>query len=214
MTILMDQNTLKILEEIESGYDRVAEKFSATRNFFWKDLEFLSNLVKRGDKILDFGCGNGRLLEILQSQKIEYLGVDVSGELIKRAQKKYPQWRANFRKIEAHKSLPFLDDFFNVIFSVAVFHHFPFEYQKEKIRDLYRVLSPDGKLALTVWNLQEKYEGKETEISFQDNKGNVFNRYHYVFDKEELKNLVEEAGFRVKKCDIINKKNILIITEK
>ncbi|MFA5994708.1 MAG: methionine biosynthesis protein MetW, partial [Parcubacteria group bacterium] len=85
----------KIIGQIEAGYDQMAEKFSGTRSFFWPDLDFIKNYIKEGDRVLDFGCGNGRLLEILQEKKMQYYGVDVSQRLIALAQAKYPQWAPN-----------------------------------------------------------------------------------------------------------------------
>ncbi|MFH1192254.1 MAG: class I SAM-dependent methyltransferase [bacterium] len=38
--------------------------------------------VKNGMKILDIGCGNGRLLQALENRGIEYVGVDNSRNLI------------------------------------------------------------------------------------------------------------------------------------
>ena len=220
----MDKNTRKILDEIEAGYDLVAEKFSATRNFFWKDLEFIADIVSSGDKILDFGCGNGRLLEIIGKRNIEYQGVDVSSGLVEKAKEKYPHFKDRFSKIEAEPSLPFPENYFNVIFSLAVFHHFPKEYQKIRLQELCRLLKPGGKIVLTVWNLNQenilaskKWEAisdDEVYISFENNEGEKFRRYHFVFSEEKLKDLVEKAGFQVERCDTIDKRNILIIAKK
>ncbi|PIX02803.1 SAM-dependent methyltransferase, partial [bacterium (Candidatus Gribaldobacteria) CG_4_8_14_3_um_filter_42_11] len=41
--------------------------------------------VKDGDKVLDVGCGNGRLVKAFENKKISYLGVDNSEKLIKLA---------------------------------------------------------------------------------------------------------------------------------
>ncbi len=53
-------------------------------NLFDKEKIILQN------PILDLGCGNGRLLGALQEKKINYTGVDFSGELIKRAIENFP----------------------------------------------------------------------------------------------------------------------------
>ena len=86
----------KILSELELGYDQMAEKFSGTRKNFWGDLEFIADYIETGDAILDYGCGNGRLLEILKDKKISYAGTDVSGKLIDLAKTKYPEFSQNF----------------------------------------------------------------------------------------------------------------------
>ena len=79
----------KILNETEIGYDSMAVKFSETRKYFWRGLEFIGDYVKDGDTVFDFGCGNGRLLELFSDKKIEYCGADVSEKLIEIAKNKY-----------------------------------------------------------------------------------------------------------------------------
>jgi tRNA (uracil-5-)-methyltransferase TRM9 len=102
---MISKKTSKIFSDLESGYNQMAEKFSETRKYFWRDLEFIADIVKDGDKILDFGCGNGRLLEILKNKKIEYFGVDISGELIKLAEQKYQGKNIKFQKISSQDIL-------------------------------------------------------------------------------------------------------------
>lgn len=113
--------------------------------------------------------------------------------------------RASFQ----FKKLPFKDNYFDVIFSIAVFHHFPSEeYAIDVIKELRRVLKPDGKIVITVWNLWQKQylkyhkkskkEWLEAEIPFK--AGNkIFNRYHHPFKMGELKALFREAGFKALK---------------
>jgi len=150
----------KILAETEAGYDLVAGKFSGTRKNFWIDLEFIQEYVQAGDTVLDFGCGNGRLLEIFKEKKIKYFGVDVSQKLIDLARVKYPEHAVDFQKISGYGSLALEDNFFNAVYSIAVFHHIPGEKRrKELARELFRVTQPGGYVVVTVWNLwREKYQ--------------------------------------------------------
>jgi alkylated DNA repair protein alkB family protein 8 len=211
----------KILSELESGYDQMADKFSQTRKFFWRDFEFIADYVEDGDKILDYGCGNGRLLEILGDKNIEYTGVDASQKLIDLAKKKYPQFSQNFHKISSSNSLPLQDNYFNKIISIAVFHHFPEKYAEEMAKELFRIMKTQGKIIVTVWNLeQERFEGymkkgsRDLYIPFRDNEGRVFERYHRLYTKKDLENIFSKAGFSIEKSDILNERNIIIVGKK
>ncbi len=228
----------KILNETEAGYDQVAEKFSDTRKNFWGELAFIADYVADGDKILDYGCGNGRLLEILKNKKIDYVGVDVSQKLINLAKVKYPGHERSFSKISSPASLAFPDNFFNRIISVAVFHHFPEEYAKEMAKELYRITKPGGIIVITAWNLWQKkrrknifnfsailgkifqvgaYRGygfSDILVPFQDNQSNVFNRYHRVYTKKSLAEVFLSAGFEIEKCFLANEENIVLIAIK
>ena len=151
----MNQETAeKILKETERGYDLIEGKFSETRKHFWRGLEFIADYAREGDKVLDFGCGNGRLLELFSNKNIDYLGVDVSEKLVAAAQEKYGNEKRKFQKISGSENLEFADNYFNTIYSIAVFHHFPSQkYREDMARELYRTTNGGGHVVTTVWNL-------------------------------------------------------------
>ncbi len=215
----------KNLKQTEAGYDLIAKKFSETRKHFWRSLEFTKQYVKNGDVVLDFGCGNGRLTELFKDKKINYKGVDPSQKLIDIATKKSlnsscgkQRGKNQFMKISPTKvSLPFNDENFNSIYSIATFHHLPGRaYRKMVARELYRVAEKEGWIVVTVWNLwQTKYKKQiwrnrfkkfigqsnldwnDCQITFTDNEGKVFNRYHHAFTEGELERLFRKAGFNI-----------------
>lgn len=228
----------KILRETEEGYDLISRKFSQTRNRFWRGLEFIAKFSKDNDTVLDFGCGNGRLLEILLAKNIDYIGLDVSEKLINLAQKRKDELSVTqstqFLKIENNfKKIPFPSEKFDTIYSIAVFHHLP----SKKIRlavasELYRLLKKDGFIIVTVWDLwQARYRKnifknwkdkifKKSEldfndcwVSFTDNEGQKFNRFHHAFTKINLKRLFNRSGFEILECRRING-NIVLVAKK
>lgn len=217
----------KILKETEKGYDMVADKFSETRNHFWPGLEFIKDYAKAEDKILDYGSGNSRILELFSDKPIEYTGADVSQNLVNIASKKFAG-NVKFMKISSCNSLPFPDDYFNVVYAIAVFHHIPgMELRFKMAKELRRVAKPGGHIIVTVWNLWQKEHIKDIManwvnkilqkseldwndcyIPFEKDNKNIFRRYHHVFRKNELKKIFSKAGFETEKCEIINGKNI------
>jgi len=230
----MDEKLVKkILSETESGYDKMSEKFSQTRKFFWRGMEFIKDYVQDGDNILDFGCGNGRLLELFPNRNINYLGVDISEKLIDFAKSKYPN--SNFSKLDpSQSSLALEDNYFNAVYSIAVFHHFPsVVYRKKIAEELYRITKEDGQIVITIWNLwQKKYiknilknwfdkilgrskvDFNDCYVTFKNNQGETFSRFHHAFTKKEIKKLFESVGFKTHMCKIINGRNIIYIGKK
>jgi SAM-dependent methyltransferase len=144
--------------------------------------------------------------------------VDISQKLIEIAKENNQElssWVDFLRVDPLAEKLPFEDNSFDVVFSIAVFHHFPTKkYRLRMAKELYRVLRPGGKLVVSVWNLwqkrfwryhlrfdlKNKLDWGDIYVTFKDNKGNVFQRYHHAYTKRELKKLLTESGFQVSSC--------------
>jgi len=197
-----------LLEKTTEDYNLIAKDFSRTRAYFWPELKFLARYVKSGHGVLDLGCGNGRLLEILKDKKIIYTGVDSSRNLIEIAKKRHPGH--NFITANA-LNLPFVDSSFDIIYSLAVLHHIPSrELRLAFLKEAKRVLKAEGVLVLTAWNLNifKKWPIilKYTFLKFLGKSGldlgDVFvpwgrtQRYVHFFSKKELESLITGAGFQ------------------
>ena len=91
-----------------------------------------------GEKILDLGCGDGRLTERLAAGGASMVGVDLSAEMVS---------AARARGVEAFvasaEALPFADGAFAAVFSNAVLHWV--RDHDAMLREVNRVLSPEGR---------------------------------------------------------------------
>ncbi len=104
--------------------------------------------VKPGDKVLDVGCGPGRLTLAAQGwvgPAGEAHGVDPSPEMIETARRNAAQagLPVQFQKgvVEA---LPFPDATFDVVMSRLVVHHLPGDLKRRGLAEMRRVLKPGG----------------------------------------------------------------------
>jgi SAM-dependent methyltransferase len=165
----------KILQKTKQDYEELADIFHASRTWPWLEVKnLIEKYVKGGMKILDLGCGNGRLFELLKDKDIEYLGVDNCQRLIKIAKERFGVRGTKFKtnleseinskfKIQNSKfhfligdalNLPFGDNSFDMIFAIALLHHIPSKQLRLKVlKNCYQILKPGGFLVLTVWNL-------------------------------------------------------------
>lgn len=230
------ENALNLIKKTKEDYSKIAQDFSRTRTFIWPEFFDWKDLVKDGDNVLDFGCGNGRLVEILRDKSVNYTGVDLVEELITIAKNKYKNY--NFKLInekifqENKIILTFPDRFFNIIFCVATFHHIPSKNLRlALLKEFYRVLKPNSRLILSIWNLKKlsffKYLIKFTilkifgkmNIDFGDvfipyqttDKKIKVERYLHFFTKRGLKKLVKLSGFKIEKIYYSKNKNNLIL---
>ena len=82
-------NSKDIIHKTRQDYNLIAPRFSGTRYDLWEELKPFKRLVKNGQNILDWGCGNGRLLFLFLDKNIKYFGLDQSEELLKIAKGKW-----------------------------------------------------------------------------------------------------------------------------
>ncbi|MBD3311306.1 MAG: methyltransferase domain-containing protein [Candidatus Magasanikbacteria bacterium] len=199
----------KLIEQNKQVYDIIALPFAQTRKFIWDDLKSLVKYSKDGYRVLDLGCGSGRLYQLFADLSIDYVGVDQSEKQLENARKKYPSGKFIMAEM---RSLPFEDSEFDVIYCIATFHHLPSRVSRlDALREMKRVLKPGGRIIFTNWNLFSKSakktiekgkwkikEGTEADffVPWMNSEGGILGeRYYYGFMPEELKELFEAAGF-------------------
>jgi len=144
---------MDILQSLKEFYNNEAEKFSKTRAKkrpeFDIFLEYLNKLKKDNLKIIDLGCGDGRLFGYLNenlTKKFTYIGVDISENLIKIAQNRYQNFKnAQFVVNDMESFLEKIQQqSIDVIAFFASFQHIPNLKKRLKILKLtYRALDFD-----------------------------------------------------------------------
>ncbi len=230
---------LQIIAENRESYNAIAPDFDVARQTAWPEFNLLAPYIKEGSRVLDIGCGNGRLLKFIQNSKLKiqnYHGVDQSEELIKIAKKNNPplcppltkggNGGVDFQVADVF-DLPFQDGEFDAAAGIAFFHHIPSKELREKVlTEIYRVLSPGGILFLTNWNLWQKTLRKKYNLRLRDflfprnnlDAGDFWisfqkqKRYYHHFKKSEIISLAKKAGFKIKK--FVQGKNLITILKK
>ena len=223
----------ELVKRVKENYSLIAKDFSRTRKEPWPEIKFLfQDYLSPDNRVLDLGCGNGRYLPFFQESRVKYSGIDNCEALIDIAKRKYPQ--AQFQTGNA-LNLPFSDNFFNNIYSIAVLHQIPSEpLRMQFLKEVKRTLKPEGTVILTVWKLHRlkdlfrlvrptflKMIGL-SRVGWKDAFipwGQKTKRYYHYFSEPELKKLVSKAGFRIKKSGVVknergNRQNIYIVAEK
>lgn len=196
------------MEENRERYNEVADEFEQTRRKYSPETEELKKYVKDGEKVLDLGCGTGRLYEIFENKGIDYSGIDFSENLVNIARKKYGDRFVSGDIL----SLPFSGRYFDSVWAIAVLHHIPSsELRKRALNEIKRVLKQNGRVVATVWKIRSFFR-KDILIPFHGKK-----RYYHVFSKREISKLFKESGFKIEEVRYLkrnNKKtNILIIAK-
>lgn len=162
----------KILRETREIYNRIAPDFANTRNKWWRAFGDFQKYVKAGDRVLDLGCGNGRLATLFENSQTDYLGLDNSEELIKIARERF-KGRKNFQfevgdileienwKPVVSKAEPAVIGTYDLVLFIAVLHHLPSRaLRQQALKNIYQALKPGGRLVVSNWNLFQKEQFK------------------------------------------------------
>ena len=205
----------------EKVWNTIAKDWSKFRVKTIEDVvKFFEN--KTGN-VLDLGCGSGR--NFVKNEKLKFYGVDFSEEMVKFAKKhaKIKDIKVELTKANTY-NLPFDDDFFDSGIYIAALHCIPkSEDRKKSLKELLRVLKPNSEALISVWDYnQKKFNNKEKEsfIPWKHN-GKEYFRYYYLYNQEEIINLLKKVGFEIIKTrdknnsnGFYSKKNIIIIVKK
>lgn len=202
-----DNDANKMIEHNRNVYNIIATDYVNKRSLYCDEWQSLFTFAKEGHKILDLGCGFGRLYNILQKKQVDYVGVDQSAGQLALAREMFPQ--AQFVEAEMTK-LSFEDQYFDVIYCLRAFHHLPtVESRMMALGEMKRVLKKDGTVVMTNWNLYSDWGKKKFPenrgdkngdfmIPWKDNDGKVLgDRYYHGFTIEELNDLFKKAGLNI-----------------
>jgi SAM-dependent methyltransferase len=118
-----------------------------------RHLERIGHLPDLRGEALDFGCGVGRLTQPLARRFAKCVGVDISAEMIRKAEALNRFAHCRY-VVNTDARLPFAADSFAFIYSNIVLQHVPPQFSTAYLREFVRVLAPGGVL---VFGVQDSY---------------------------------------------------------
>lgn len=136
---------MSVLDHVLGGarvYDFSRRVIGASR-----EMELLVNDVVKpvaGQRILDFGCGNGRLVPFLPT--VDYLGIDSNPSYIDEATTSKGSDRVHFMCADVKDLASFGVEHFDTVISLGVLHHLSDEVAEPALEAALALLKPDGRL--------------------------------------------------------------------
>ena len=224
----MDKRTTKeLLNIVHNNYEEISDKFSHTRKYIsqpWQELKNITDSIKDGESIMDVGCGNGRLLELVGEKRVSYIGVDSSAKLLEEARNNYLGHRFINGDILELGAISEMD--FDYVFAIALLHHLPGEELRLKaLKQLKNKINDKGTIIISTWNLwsnvwaKKRYRQRiikfallkligKNKMDFGDiifdwksDQGEVISkRYYHAFTKRGLRKLSKKVGLNAERC--------------
>jgi SAM-dependent methyltransferase len=102
-----------------------------------------------GDRILDAGTGSGNMAAALAGRGADVVGIDFCEPALPLARQKAPN--ATFQFGDLTQPLAFPDASFDLVTCSAVLHVLSRDQQRFALRELARVLRPNGRLVVTAF---------------------------------------------------------------
>lgn len=161
----------------------------ATQSLFYK----LFKDVK-GKKILDIGCGHGRMINYFNKRGAKAYGIDISPESVNFCKSN----GLNVRKADTC-DLPFKDNSFDVVYSIGVVEHF--DETMKAIVEHIRVTKPGGYSVIIVpHTFAVSYPGAVLVHYLRGHKYDLMTTIGKAYTKKKFKKMLNSfnpAGLRV-----------------
>lgn len=182
-------HTKKLLKEYTALAPTYDQRWSAYLNAsLCMALENVADLP--ATRVLDVACGTGQLLESLaeRSDFPELVGIDRVPAMLEVARRRLGQ-NATVLECEAAQ-LPFADADFQLVTSTSALHYF--RDVDSTLREIRRVISPDGNLVITDWCRNYFWMRVLNRILPWTRHAHV-----HTFNTKELEQRLSLAGFSI-----------------
>ncbi len=173
------------------GYDLWSETYDRTPNpVVAMDARHTIQMLapKRGEYILDAGCGTGRNLKSILAAGSHSIGIDLSLGMLQVARRSLPN--APLAIADLQKPYPFRVSQFDAVLCALIGEHL--EDLPTTFREMNQVLKPSGRLVFSVYHPEMAFAGKEANFQKADVEYRLGAVRHTVAD---YLNLLDDVGF-------------------
>lgn len=159
--------------------------------------EYIRPYLNRNVNVLELACGSGQLSFNLSKYAKNWIGTDFSEQMILEARKRGENENLTFEVADA-TSLSFSDGEFNCVVIANALHIMP--EPDEAMREIYRVLKPNGILSAPTFLWKEGTQSKFKKWIMSV----VGFKMYQEWNKKQFKDFIEKHGFSVVEMNLIH----------
>jgi 2-polyprenyl-3-methyl-5-hydroxy-6-metoxy-1,4-benzoquinol methylase len=142
--------------------------------------------IRSSARVLDAGCGSGRLLDEL-AEYGAVSGLDMNPDSVSIAQRRGHE----DVRVGVVEELPWEDETFDLVTCLDVVEHTADD--RVSMRELRRVVRPEGRLLITVPAYQGLWSSHD-----------VFNRHYRRYDRRMMRAVAADVGLRIERMTYFN----------
>ena len=148
-------------------------------------------------RILDVGCGTGRTLAQIAAAlpDAQRFGLDLSPWYLEEARSRLVDVPELSLVCEGAESLPFRDDYFDIVTSVFLFHELPRRVRRRVMAEMARVLRPGGLLVIA--DSAQLAEARDLAPFLRSFAAMMHEPYYAGYLRDDLEGICAEAGLEV-----------------
>jgi SAM-dependent methyltransferase len=152
--------------------------------------DLLLSEVRRGERVLDLGCGAGRFVAALRDAGADAVGVEIAEAALERARRNVPG--ADLRLLEPDGSIPLEHGSVDLVWCSEVLEHTA--DAAHLLHEARRVLRPEGRLLVTV-----PYHGRVQAAAIAllrfDRHFDPQGQHLRFFTRSSLERMLDATGF-------------------
>ncbi len=181
---------------VKDVYEIIASQFDNKRYSTWDWIEKFLDSFTSNSVVYDVGCGPGRNI------RPGMIGIDNCENFIKICKNKNKDVMMGDMT-----DLPLESNSGVGMICIAAFHHLNNPSDRLKaLMEFKRVLKPGSHIMISVWSINQSHAGKgNRKLTFHygdnivpwNNNGMIYNRYYYIFEINEIKELFEKAELKL-----------------
>jgi len=185
--------TKEAYDRLATSYDAVRYRKESMRRGHKLECDFIRGSIGRGSRVLEVGCGTGRITNVLLETAESVTAVDISGEMLKVSRSKLGR-RNNLELI--HSDLFQLENrlplrTFDTVVCMRVLPHI--RDVDSALETLTHFMSPGGQVLFDLWN----------DHSLLGLGRNLLRRRHriptYYHRYDQMLQLIQSAGLDIKR---------------
>lgn len=195
------RNKKSNLMDPKTGYDMYASVYDEDLlylNAMEKDAVFKILGDVKGKKILDVGCGTGRVIKYLKDQGAEVTALDISEKMVEICENKFPDVDCVVGDVA---ELPFEEGEFDIVLGLFLIVHL--RDLREAFDEVYRVLKEGGRFILT--NINQR---KAPKLKTKEGEEIVIDSTYHIPRKVFL--ALEDSFFKVVRDEMVYDKEVWI----